>query len=46
MFHARDGGRVLRIVYAVAYQDSVDVEAGQRYGLARILIRRPGVGPG
>ncbi|TMQ71612.1 MAG: hypothetical protein E6K81_09665 [Candidatus Eisenbacteria bacterium] len=46
LFHARDGGRVLRIVYAVAYQDSVDVEAGQRYGLARILIRRPGVGPG
>jgi hypothetical protein len=46
LLHARDGGRVLRIVYAVAPQDSVDVEAGHRYGLARILVRRPGAGPG
>jgi hypothetical protein len=44
--HTPDGGRVIRMVQAVAYADSTPVEAGKIYGLARFIIRQPAMSPG
>jgi len=39
--HTPDGDRIIRMVRAVAYADSVPLEAGKSYGLAQFLIRQP-----
>jgi hypothetical protein len=45
-FHTPAGGRIIRMVYAVAAEDSSDIVAGTRYGLARFILRTPGLNPG
>jgi hypothetical protein len=41
-----DGGRILRMVHAVGSGDTVTVEAGRRYGMARLILRQPSRSPG